>query len=342
MLQTFKHFNRIAIAVFVAVFIVMIGSFGFVYLEDYSFIEALYMTVITVSNVGFNEVRPLSSQGMIFTLILIITSIGTFAYAISAITTYFVAGEYKDVYKTRKLKQKIEALENHVIVCGYGRVGEKACAELWAKNHSVVVIENCEEKVKFLLEEKKALVVFGNASQDERLIEAGLKKAKAIISTLPSDAENIYAVLAVREINPNIKVISRASRPASVKKLRTAGADNVIMPDTVGGAHMASLVATPDVMDFLDHVCIQGKGAINLEEIDVRDLPEDFKVPTLGELDASNEIGINVIGIKNAKGEFLINPGPSTKLDNACKLFVLGNASQIQLLNKLFGIQTPE
>ena len=342
MLRTFKHINRIAISAFVAVFIVTFGSLGFMYLEDYSFIEALYMTVITISTVGFREVHPLSSVGMIFTSMLIITSIGTFAYTISAVTTYFVAGEYKDVFKSRKLKRSIESLENHVIVCGYGRVGEKACAELWDKNYPVVIIEQSEEKVQFLLENKNALVVHGDASHDECLIEAGLQNAKAIISTMPNDADNLYAVLAVREINPNIKVISRASRQASVKKLRTAGADNVIMPDTVGGAHMASLVATPDVMDFLDHVRIQGKGAINLEEIDVSDLPEDFKAPTLGELDASNEIGINVIGIKTAEGEFLINPGPTTKIDNACKLFVLGDELQIQLLNELFGIQISE
>jgi voltage-gated potassium channel len=241
--------------------------------EDYSFVEAFYMTVITISTVGFREVHELGPSGMVFTSFLIITSIGTFAYTISAVTP---------------------------------------------------------------------LVVLGDASVDERLLAAGLERAKAIICTLPRDADNLYAVLAAREINPGIKVISRASRRASVKKLRTAGADNVIMPDTVGGAHMASLVATPDVMDFLDHVRIQGKGEINLEEIDFRDLPPDFRVPTLGELDARNRIGVNIIRVKTTDGEFLINPGPSTKLDNASKLFVLGNETQIELLNRLFGFQARE
>ncbi len=343
MYNTFKHFSRIAISLGVAVIIVVLGSAGFMIIEeDYSFVEAFYMTVITISTVGFREVHELGPSGMIFTSFLIITSIGTFAYTISAVTTYFVAGEYKDIFKTRQLQRSIESLKDHIIVCGYGRVGEKACSELWEKKYPLVVIEMDEEKANYLREHVTPLVVLGDASVDEKLLAAGLERAKAIICTLPSDADNLYAVLAAREINPGIKVISRASRQASVKKLRTAGADNVIMPDTVGGAHMASLVATPDLMDFLDHVRIQGKGGINLEEIDFLDLPSNFRVPTLGELDARNRIGVNVIGVKTADGEFLINPGPSTKLDNASKLFVLGNKTQIELLNRLFGFQAPE
>lgn len=342
MRETFKHFSRIAISAGVASTIVVLGSAGFMFIEGYNFVEAFYMTVITISTVGFREVHELSPKGMIFTSFLIITSIGTFAYTISAVTTYFVAGEYKDIFKTRKLQRSIEKLKDHVIVCGYGRVGEKACSELWEKKYPVVIIEHNEDKVNRLRENVTPLVVHGDASLDEKLMAAGLDRAKAIICTLPSDADNLYAVLASREINPGIKVISRASRQASVKKLRTAGADNVIMPDTVGGAHMASLVATPDVIDFLDHVQIQGKGEINLEELDIRDLPEELRVPTLGELDARNRVGVNVIGVKTLDGEFLINPGPDTKLNNACKLFVLGNETQIELLNRLFGLATPE
>ena len=128
-------------------------------------------------------------------------------------------------------------------------------------------------------------------------------------------------------------LISSASEIGSEAKLRRAGADNVIMPDTVGGAHMASLVVNPDVIDFIDHIRIQGKDAINLEEVDVKDLPSEFRLPTLGELDARNRLGVNVVGVKTSAGEFVINPGPETPLDNACKLFVLGNENQLRLLN---------
>jgi voltage-gated potassium channel len=338
----FKSFSRIALSLVVVAAVIVVGSAGFMLLEGYTFIEAFYMTMITVSTVGFREVQPLSPKGMVFTSLLIIFSIGTFAYTISAITTYFVAGEYRDLFKARKLERTIDNLKEHVIVCGYGRVGEKAYADLTSKGYTALIVEKDEELVGHLRDDLTPLVIAGDATRDDRLIAAGVDRARAVICTLPSDADNLYTVLSVREHNPDAVIISRASQAGSQAKLRRAGADNVIMPDTVGGAHMASLVANPDVMDFIDHIRIQGEDAINLEEVDVKDLPESFRLPTLGEVDARNRIGVNVIGVKTSEGEFIINPGPETKLDNACKLFVLGSGQQLRLLNRLFGLQTPE
>ena len=342
MLYRFKSFSRIALSLAVVALVIVVGSVGFMVLEGYTFIEAFYMTMITVSTVGFREVHELSPHGMVFTSLLIIFSIGTFAYTISAITTYFVAGEYRDLFNARKLERTIDNLDGHVIVCGYGRVGEKAYADLQAKGHEVVIVEKDEELVTQLREGLTPLVIAGDATRDDRLMAAAVERAHAVICTLPSDADNLYTVLSVREHNEEATIISRASQAASVAKLRRAGADNVIMPDTVGGAHMASLVVNPDVMDFIDHIRIQGKDAINLEEVDVKDLPSEFRLPTLGEVDARNRLGVNVIGVKTSAGEFIINPGPNTPLDNACKLFVLGNENQLRLLNRLFGLQTPD
>ena len=338
----FKSFGRIALSLLVVLMVIVVGSVGFMILEDYTFVEAFYMTMITVSTVGFREVHELSPNGMIFTSLLIIFSIGTFAYTISAVTTYFVAGEYRDLFKARKLERTIDTLKDHVIVCGYGRVGEKAYADLLAKGYEVVIVEKDEELVSQLREDLTPLVIAGDATRDDRLMAAAVERARAVICTLPSDADNLYTVLSVREHNQRAMLISRASQAASVAKLRRAGADNVIMPDTVGGAHMASLVVNPDVMDFIDHIRIQGKDAINLEEVDVKDLPDEYRLPTLGEVDARNRLGVNVIGVKTSGGEFIINPGPDTALDSACKLFVLGNENQLRLLNRLFGLQTPD
>lgn len=342
MLYRFKTFGRIALSLTVVAMVIAVGSVGFMILEDYTFIEAFYMTMITVSTVGFREVHELSPSGMVFTSLLIIFSIGTFAYTISAVTTYFVTGEYRDLFKARKLERSIDTLKNHVIVCGYGRVGEKAYADLKDKGYEVVIVEKDEELVAQLREGLTPLVIAGDATRDDRLMAAAVERARAVICTLPSDADNLYTVLSVREHNAKAMLISRASQAASVAKLRRAGADNVIMPDTVGGAHMASLVVNPDVMDFIDHIRIQGKDAINLEEVDVKDLPNEFRLPTLGQVDARNRLGVNVIGVKTSAGEFIINPGPETALDNACKLFVLGNEDQLRLLNRLFGLQTPD
>ena len=198
--------------------------------------------VITVSTVGFGEVRELSEEGMLFTSILIMGSLGTFAYSISALTTYFVNGEYRTTFKEARLKQEVEKLSNHVIVCGTGRVGEMAVQELLDHNTPVVIVENDAEKADSLSAEGH-IVISGDATRDENLASAGITKAKSVITTLPSDAQNLYVVLAAREMAPNIHIVSRASKLNSVSKLRVAGANNVIMPDKVGGAHMASLVA---------------------------------------------------------------------------------------------------
>ncbi len=338
---TFRIFPRIYLALSFILGVVVVGSVGFVLIEGYSWVEALYMTVITVSTVGFGEVRELSEEGMLFTSILIMGSLGTFAYSISALTTYFVNGEYRTTFKEARLKQEVEKLSNHVIVCGTGRVGEMAVQELLDHNTPVVIVENDVEKADSLSAEGH-IVISGDATRDENLASAGITKAKSVITTLPSDAQNLYVVLAAREMAPNIHIVSRASKLNSVSKLRVAGANNVIMPDKVGGAHMASLVVMPDVIEFLDHLKIQGADDINLEEIPVNVLPQGLKTATLGELDARNRVGVNVVGVKQSDGDFIINPGRDTPLDDACKLFVLGTADQLRTMNRILGIQPPQ
>ena len=338
---TFRIFPRIYLALSFILGVVVVGSVGFVLIEGYSWVEALYMTVITVSTVGFGEVRELSEEGMLFTSILIMGSLGTFAYSISALTTYFVNGEYRTTFKEARLKQEVEKLSNHVIVCGTGRVGEMAVQELLDHNTPVVIVENDTEKADSLSAEGH-IVISGDATRDENLASAGITKAKSVITTLPSDAQNLYVVLAAREMAPNIHIVSRASKLNSVSKLRVAGANNVIMPDKVGGAHMASLVVMPDVIEFLDHLKIQGADDINLEEIPVNVLPQGLKTATLGELDARNRVGVNVVGVKQSDGNFIINPGRDTPLDDACKLFVLGTADQLRTMNRILGIQPPQ
>ena len=169
---------------------------------------------------------------------------------------------------------------------------------------------------------------------------ANIKNAKALITTLPSDSDNLFVVLTAKGMHEETQIISRASNPRNAKKLRIAGAQNVIMPDALGGTHMATLVVTPDVIEFLDHISIQGSADINLEEVSFSDLPNDLKHLTIRELDARNKIGVNIIGYKTSEGEYLINPSPDTKLEPNSKLFVLGNKRQINLLNKVFRIRT--
>lgn len=330
-----KIFSRISIALVLLASIVIGGSVGYVLIEGFTYVEAFYMTVITVSTVGFQEVRELSSTGRIFTAFLILTSIGTFTYTISIITTYFVNGEYRKRIKAAKVNKEIHSFSNHVIICGYGRVGKMAADQLAAMNEQVIIVEMDEVKISHINDTKSYWSIQGNATRDENLKRAGIDRARALITTLPNDADNLYVVLTAHELNRQLTIISRASHSESVKKLRIAGADNVIMPDKVGGAHMASLVVTPDVVDFLDHIRIQGSASVNLEEISFKELPQDYHYRTIGDLDIRNKFGVNIIGYKTTEGQYIINPGAETEIVPDSKLFVLGNKDQIERLHRI-------
>ena len=215
-----------------------------------------------------------------------------------------------------------------------------AVSELRDHDTTVVIIESDEKRCEFI-RQKGILVIEGDATRDENLEKAGIGDAKALISTMPVDSENLYVILSAREKNSDILLISRAYQLNSVHKLRVAGADNVIMPDKVGGAHMASLVAMPDVVEFLDHISIQGSDSINLEEICMEQLPSAMKKSKLGDIVQHNRVGVNIVGLKRSSGDYEINPGPETEIDGACKLFVLGTAEQIRALNRMIKYANP-
>jgi len=337
MRRHFKYFSKLYVALGLIISIVFGGTIGYMLFEGWNFFESFYMTIITVSTVGFHEEHALSFGGKMFTAFLIITSFGTFAYAISAITKYIIGGEYVKYYKELKMTKSLEKLDNHTIVCGYGRVGKQASHDLKFYKKKYVIIERSGEIAED--DENKDLFVKGDATDDFVLLKAGLKSATALITALPKDADNLFVVLSARELNPRLKIISRASSYSSMRKLRIAGADNVIMPDTVGGAHMASLVVNPDVMEFLDLIKVSGKAAVNLEEIDFQELPEDMKNCTIGTLKLKSMAGCNVIGFKSKDGDYIINPSDTTEINSDSKLFVLGNPEQIDALNKKFGIK---
>ena len=313
-----------------------VGVFGFMFIEDYNFLDALYMTVITISTVGFSEIHPLSAEGRAFTTILIITNIGVFFYSITTITSFLVDGEFQKFLKMHKVNKEIGKLENHVIVCGFGRNGMEVCEELAATNVRFIVIENDEAAIKEM-QERGYLWIEGDATNDDTLHSIKLEQAKAIITTLPKDADNVFVALTAKEINPNIDVISRASLDASETKLRRAGADHVIMPEKIGGEHMARLVTKPDIMDFI--ALITGQEEIdgtrmNIEEFGFDNMPIGEKRSII-ELNIRNKTGANVIGIKDEKG-FHVNTSSTYVIDKHSKLIVLGTDESILKCKNLF------
>jgi len=330
LLLSFKYFKEIYYAIAFLMAVLFIGTVGYIYLEDYSWMDAFYMTVITVSTVGFGEIAPLHPVGKLFTSLLIITTFGTFAYVISMITRYLISGQYRIYYKTFQVNNQLEKLSNHVIICGYGRNGRQAVKTLQAHKVPFLVIESDLELVHKLREEdSNILVIDGDATDDSVIIKAGINRAIALITTLPRDTDNLFVVLTARDINKGLNIISRASDDRSEHKLRIAGANNVILPDKVGGAHMATLVTSPDLMQFLDQISMMGEDESTLVEIQFKNLPPDFEHKSILELEKRYQTGARIIGFKTPENKIIVNPSPETELVPKSKLFVLGNINQI-------------
>ena len=311
------------------------GTLGYMVISGYSFVDAIYMTVITVTTVGFGEVKPFTPEEKIFTIFLILTSIVLFGYAVSTFSEYLVSGRLFDYFKHKRVEKKIAKLKGHTIVCGYGRNGRQAIVKLKNYNKQFVIVERNKEVVQ-KLESEEYLCINGDATLDETLMSAGILEASNLITALPKDADNLFVVLTARQLNRNFKIISRASNESSYSKLKIAGADNVIMPDKLGGDHMASLVTTPDVIEFVDRLTIEGDTTANLEEIDIDELPENYLGKTILDLDLRKKTGCTVIGYRHPDRDYIINPEANSVLISGAHLIVLGRPEQITRLRELF------
>ena len=328
--------NRIYRALGIMLIVIIIGVLGYKFISDsYSWIDALYMTIITTTTVGFAEVHPSGDAEKLFTIFLIITSISIFGYVLSVISEYIANGRFFEQINKRKMHKKINKLKNHTIVCGFGRNGRQAVERLKSYDKHCIVIETQSEvidEIEFL----GYTYVKGDATDDRTLEKANITQASHLITTMPSDADNLYVVLSARQMNKDLKIVSRASNDASYSKLKVAGANNIIMPDKIGGNHMASLIVTPDLVEFVERISIEGRQETNLEEIAVDNLPPEYINKTLLDLNIRQKTGCLVIGFKNAQHEYTINPDVNMVLQPKSHLIVLGKIEQIEKLHEIF------
>ncbi|MCV6631444.1 MAG: potassium channel protein [Flavobacteriaceae bacterium] len=329
--------SKFIIAVGLLLGLLLLGVVGYRILGDYSWLDGLYMTIITVTTVGFREVGMVDDNIKIFTIILIICGIFIGAYAISVITEYIFTKNSLDHFKSRRTMNSIKKLENHIVICGFGRNGRQAAKKLEAYRRKFVVIEKEKEEVEKY--QDKCLILEGNANDDEVLLQAGIERASCLITALPNDADNLFVVLSARQLNKKLYIISRASDESAQKKIKMAGANSTIMPDKIGGDHMASLVVVPDLIEFMDQLSVEGDNSINLEEISYNDIPEEFPHATLIELDLRRKTGCTVIGYKSPEGQYIVNPEGDMELKPNSKLMVLGRPEQIHKLNQLFKLE---
>lgn len=302
-------------------------------IEGYSFLDAVYMTVITITTIGYTEVKPLNAAGKIFNIFLILTSFGIFTYVLARVTQFIASGDMAAYFKNKKIMKAIELMNKHVIICGFGRNGQQAAQTLSTHKVPFVVIESKEENIMQWLNAHHSLIyIVGDATEDETLIRAGIEKAKALIITLPMDSDNVFIVLAARNLNPSVQIISRASQHGSLEKLRKAGANSVIMPDRIGGTHMATLVSKPDVIEFIDYLSGEEGESISMESVDYEHLPPKIKGKSLQVIMDWKKTGVNCIGIKNSEGKFIINPPGDTIISKGMKVIVLGTKMQIEAM----------
>lgn len=330
--------SKLAIALLLLLMVFCLGVIGFKALFGYTWVDALYMTVITITTVGFGELHPMSTSEKIFTSIFILSSIFIVGYAISVITEYILSKSNIGNLKYKKVQLKIDSLQNHVIVCGYGRNGQQAAHKLEAYKKAYVVIERNEDIVHRFSDEKN-LFVHGNANEDETLIKAGIERASTLICALPSDADNLFIVLSARQINPNLRIISRASEETSYRKLKLAGANNVIMPDKIGGDHMASLVVTPDLIEFLDNLATSDQhDSIYVEQIPFEKVCPSGIEQAIRELDLRKKTGCSIIGYKTPEGNYIVNPEPGLVLKKGSKLILIGRPNQIENLKETYHV----
>lgn len=324
--------SKIVGAVILLILVFMMGVFGFALLFDYTWVDAIYMTVITITTVGYGELHPMSSIEKMFTSFLIISSIFILAYAIKVISEYILSKSNIGNLRSKKVQKTIDNLEAHVIICGFGRNGIQAAYKLEAYDKEFVIVERDEEVIE-KFQETKMLFVHGNANEDDMLLKAGLERASTLIAALPNDADNLFVVLSARQINKNLKIISRATEETSYKKLKLAGANNVIMPDKIGGEHMASLVVVPDLVEFLDNLTVSGEqDSIYVEQVPFEKVCSNGEEHAIEELDLRKKTGCSIIGYKSPEGEYIVNPEPSLVLKKGSKLILIGRPNQIESL----------
>ncbi|MBI3417569.1 MAG: potassium channel protein [Verrucomicrobia bacterium] len=311
----------------------LIGVAGFHWIEGWSVLDALYMTVITLSTVGFGEVHPLSPAGRVFTMGLIVTG-GVFAaFALSNLAHFFFSGEWRAHWDNQRRLRMLNELSNHVIVCGYGRVGRNVVAELKAEGLPFVVIDLSADKIA-RVEEAGHLAVHGDAAHESKLKEAGIDRARGLVAAAKSDAENVFIVLTARSLRPDLSIVARADVEESEPKLRRAGANRVILPYHITGRRLVTMLVRPDVADFLDEVSHTSGLELLLEQIQVApDSP--LAGQTLAEVQARHQLDVTVLACKHADGHWNTRPRGATVVEPQSQLIALGTQEHLQKLTGL-------
>lgn len=311
--------------------VLVIGTFGYVAF-GFGFVDAMYQTVTTVATVGFREVRPLSTGGKFFTMALILVGVSSTLYAFSVLIETLIEGRLIDVLGRRRMERTISSMHDHVVICGWGRVGRAIASEVAAAGRPLVVIDNDQDR----LADSPYPSLMGDATEDSVLLAAGVERAAALVAAVDADAANSFIILSARAIRPDLFIVSRARNVDSEEKLRRAGADRVVNPQHIGGARMAAFVLRPNVAEFLDVVMHERNLEFRLEELTVApSSPVNGK--TLRDAQLRDRTGALVLALRDARGVLRTNPTPDTNIEAGDLLIAIGTAVELRALADLIG-----
>ncbi len=324
--------SRLFILSLVCAGLILTGSIGYVIVEDYSFIEALYMTLITLTTIGFGEIRPLSEKGRIFTMILIIMGIAFVASQIAYLSEYIAEGRLLEVYWRKKVRKRLEKISNHYIICGYGQMGKIIVRELRKHNIPLVVIEKDPEEL-LKLEEAGITYIQGDATEEDVLISAGILRAKGLVAVVSKDTDNVFIVLTARDLNKDLFICARASSAGAEKRLKTAGADKIVSPYASGALRIAHNIIKPTITDFLE-LALSGEGMeLSMEEVKlVRDAPIIGK--NLVDSNIRSNYNLIVVAIKRADDTMVYNPASWEVFKEGDTLIVIGPKDKLDQFTK--------
>lgn len=327
--------NRILLILLAVVAVLGAGTAGYMYIEGWTFLDALFMTSITLTTVGFGETHPLSHAGRIFTLVILFLGMGVIVSGASVVTSFVVDGELQEILRRRKMKKTIGRMRNHTIICGAGRTGMHVITEMKHMKVPFVVVE----AVKPLVEELRRHghhVVEGDAALEETLSEAGIERAGRLITCLTNDKDNLFVVLTARSMNPKVRIVARFVDDHSAEKFRKAGVDALVSPNAIGGLRMASVALRPAVVSFLDKMLRSGDGTLRVEQATVQ-VGSRLANKTLREARIPETTGVLVTALVKDNDEYKFNPPESTRLAPGQTIIVMGEIDRVKKLKEMAG-----
>ena len=325
--------RKLVMSVLISVTILFFGTLGYMIIEDWPFLDAFYMTVITLTTVGFGEIHKLGHAGRIFTIVLIFVGVGVILYIITMVTQFVVEGRIREALGRRKLEKEIQKLKDHYIICGYGRVGQTICDILSSKPLKLVVIDKDPGKVEEL-HKKGLLYIEGEATDENILMAAGIERAKSLITALGADMDNVYVTLSARGINPNLFIMARSGDVGSGKKLLRAGANKVVSPYRIGARRMTQMILRPTVTDFLDLAMMERNINIQMEEIPVNSASNLIGIP-LADSGIRRDLNLIIIAIKKSSGDMMFNPSSKTTIEAEDTVIAVGESDNLIKLEKI-------